>query len=382
MLLCGSHGVCAVFGPLSVPRAGAVAALLVTSALVAAASIVIVRHRGLCTAGSFVAVVVAVALSPLLFRPLPSAQVPAGTSHRTVQSGTSNHTVQHSNLTDDRRLGYGLWHRTVPGKPLKRVVWLHVPKTGSTIAQIIFRAACRVQVHFLEPGQLGDMNKYCPAGTFQMFSNGHAPLSPGLQLPLNDTFLKITILRSPARRIVSGFYHSLHDCRHLQQAYGLAEGGGIQYDPHTRAFYRNATIKHVREYANCVSGCAARMLTGFRCGDAVHPPDVARAVRVLRSFAFVGITDEWITTVEVFARHFGIRVVEKDLSKGRSGPRPHAWVDSAVEAMAPFDDDAVFVEGVSMLAASVLRDSAQYAALTRLISRHSHGPRALGQGRF
>ena len=79
----------------------------------------------------------------------------------------------------------------------------------------------------------------------------------------------------------------------------------------------------------------------------------------------------YVCQVEVFARHFGIRVVEKDLSKGRSGPRPHAWVDSAVEAMAPFDDDAVFVEGVSMLAASVLRDSAQYAALTRLISRHS-----------
>lgn len=88
-MLCESQGFCAVLGPLSMPRA--IKVVLVIAALTAAACFFIGRWKGCsCTAASFVGVVLAAALSPLLlFRPLPPAPPTPDRNAVFIEAGAS-----------------------------------------------------------------------------------------------------------------------------------------------------------------------------------------------------------------------------------------------------------------------------------------------------
>ena len=298
----------------------------------------------------------------------------------------SSHQVPNLGFTPEAGQTPGIWHRTIPGEPLRNVVWMHVPKTGSTFEHIIFRAACRVEIGsgFIEPSQVRDIIqlRMCPNGTFAMFNNGHSPLAEKI-INGNDSILKFTLLRTPARRIVSGFFHYMHDCRWLQAAHNISEHGSpLPTDERARRFYAIANVTHLQQYARCVAGCAARMLTGHRCGDAEHRPDVARALQVLRSFSFVGITDAWNVTVDAFSRRFRIPVMAAyDLPLHRKGARTPAWAENAIGTFGPLGDDNVFSEGVRMLASSVPAGSVQYGTLMRLIKNHTTATGSRGRKR-
>ena len=241
--------------------------------------------------------------------------------------------------------------------------YLHVPKTGSGMQNLFFRASCRLLVEppFLEPHEVKRLEwKHCPKVMRRHgFGDGHAPAKPRLDFQTKRSGL-VTMLRRPWRRALSGFFHKLHDCRELQIRYGILEGGRRARvgDPtHIRAaealFYANASEEAVLEYAKCVSACATNMLTGYECGDTHAPANLDRALQLLPRLAFVGITEEWNTTLETFARRFAVPLVARDYATMRrqryfeqfpSAPRVASQL-----MRTSFVDDALYEKAVELL---------------------------------
>jgi len=145
-------------------------------------------------------------------------------------------------------------------------------------------------------------------------------------------------VRRPVDRVVSGFHHSMHDCRSLQARHGCDE------DSDHDTCNRNANFT---EYAQCVRGCTARMLTGHACGDtdvtvATQPTLASDAVRVMRNHVgFVGMTEHWAASVCLFHARFGGECVAAELSDVRPGGYTP---DTSLDADWPGDavDETVF----------------------------------------
>jgi len=236
------------------------------------------------------------------------------------------------------------------------VIWLHIPKTGSTFENILFRAACRVELSmpFQEPGELKSLiRRLCP-NSFEIFENGHYSMDASYYA-VGAYFTAVTILRKPWARTLSGFRHNLHDCPQMQREFGIDEN-----DPKSAsAFYRhNVTPPTVRRYVKCVSGCASRMLTGLPCGKTIQHPtvsDVPMATTRLRSFSFVGITEYWNITLRAFSARFSVPIVPHiDASVLRMArTRVDAWVAAEMQQMS-FVDTPLYAEGVEMLRATAV----------------------------
>ena len=235
---------------------------------------------------------------------------------------------------------------------LHHVSYVHVPKSGSGFANIIFRAACRAKttLPFLEPHEVHCIvRRHCP-DAFVSFDWGHAPL----QQPLLPTTMAVTLMRAPWRRVLSGFFANLHDCPWLQTLANVTEH---RPTPATAPFYTKIAPAHVKAYATCVGGCATRMLTGHLCGGgqravASEAALAPQALVTLRRFAFVGVTDEWTRSLTAFSRAFNVDVVASDAAVRRPGARPASDAAARVEAIvkaAKLTDAPLYAEALSIL---------------------------------
>jgi len=198
------------------------------------------------------------------------------------------------------------------------------------------------------------------AGCWRNFTHfaGHDPL------PANASIARgvapFTVFREPLSRTVSGYFHHLHDCYPMQQRYGLHPNHGGH---RAAAFYQSVNRSVVEEYARCVGGCAARMLTGLRCGptertergrgsrppgaftqedDLRRVPEAVRAVR--ERLAFVGLTSRWADTIRAFAAFARTRAKKTDLAPKRQrryDPRAKAQVEGVLRGFA-FADRPVY----------------------------------------
>jgi hypothetical protein len=237
---------------------------------------------------------------------------------------------------------------------------MHVPKAGSTFQNIFFRAACRILIPtpFLEAHEVQHLEATrCPhAMRRHGFGDGHPPAS--MPADFNRGRVLVTMLRKPWRRALSGFYHMLHDCPQMQKRYGVSEHGRHVRvgDPNvrvgrSRAFYANITAFVVREYAACIGACMTRMLTGFRCGDERAPVRVELALWALSRAGFVGITEEWNATIELFAARFHAPTLPFDFDvqrQQRYNDEARGWVRALLEAT-PFVDDTLYARARAML---------------------------------
>ena len=264
------------------------------------------------------------------------------------------------------------WRNAARSTELRNVSWLHIPKTGSTFARLIFRAACGVvpanRSHelFTEASAMHPIIALACPGAFRYFASWHTPLSQAAAEECGTHQRHcVSVLRAPAERVESGFYHAMHDCTWLQQAHGLSESGL------NRTFYATFADETPKLYAHCVGGCSSRMLTGRPCGrcrpDAVSDvegcirrvwreaigtdgapyldailqkarrqkscracvaddepadDDGSAAARVLRRFSFVGVQSAWNDTVHAFAERFGVPPLASDLVVSRPGWKP------------------------------------------------------------
>jgi len=218
---------------------------------------------------------------------------------------------------------------------------MKAPKTASTFGNILIRAACpgvHIKQALREPNVafLHENNCYVH-NKIARIRPGHTPLP----ISFNGKPVAIfAIFREPISRVVSGYFHNLHDCRSMQGFFKINEN-------HDIGLFNNASQRqHVygttgveprvlQKYARCVSACQTRMLLNTGCGDdrgpigsdldlaRIDPDDarslpgeargmVKRAVKRVRSeLAFAGVTERFKDTVRSLAEFLSVPVLPR-----------------------------------------------------------------------
>ena len=124
-----------------------------------------------------------------------------------------------------------------------------------------------------------------------------------------------SIFRKPNSRIASAFVHEMHDCglvgkRGNPNAEEVCRG---LLAPNTTAEERMFLESRVIKFANCVSGCGTRLHIGGGCSHHANytnlhggsfESQVPLAIRKMKRFAFVGLTDRWSESMCLFAEKF------------------------------------------------------------------------------
>jgi hypothetical protein len=95
-------------------------------------------------------------------------------------------------------------------------------------------------------------------------------------------------------RIISGWYHGKHDCKHATD---------------------------IVDYADCVKNCAANMLVGKQCGDRAQgtQADLQLALARVNHLGFVGLTHEWDLSICLFHAMYGGDCLPVEFSNLRPG---------------------------------------------------------------
>lgn len=242
-------------------------------------------------------------------------------------------------------------------RDLRKLRWLHIPKTGTSFWATLFSYACRKKrvdldvSPFLSPAcnecydfalkeryHAGD---YCDRDSFSeglgtlksdtanpktgMFvypRTDHVPLGKG-----DDPSHTVAFFRSPRGRLQSAAAG-----RHMK---GF---GSARYQDVLRKCYHNGTDAHCFAEFPGIKGCMARMLTGLPCADdgaaGGHPAhvDVARAVAMVKQLKFVGLTEEWNDAVCLFHAMFGGAVRQEEFKNFHpTRAKPSTAVDDELD---------------------------------------------------
>mmetsp|Transcript_117011 Transcript_117011/g.331133 ORF Transcript_117011/g.331133 Transcript_117011/m.331133 type:complete len:342 (-) Transcript_117011:7-1032(-) len=234
-------------------------------------------------------------------------------------------------------------------KRLLPIFYLHFPKCGTSFAGVLARFVCHTETmvlysesdlesHWPPLLQLPDYagmavpcarladtyspEKVDPSLAFLDFRSNH--------VPLKDASLAhhVTVMfRSPKQRIVSGYYHDLHDCESLR-------GPG------------DALNVSLVDYAHCAGNCMTNMLTGRTCAERVEPGDIhhqrRQALALVHQLSFVGLTDHWALSMCLFHAMFGGECYESNFSNSRPGAFRHgseAYDVAALEGFVPPDEE-------------------------------------------
>lgn len=194
--------------------------------------------------------------------------------------------------------------------PFQQVAWLHVPKAGTSFANVLMTWACpllgdnaSVSAHAATDTYVGD------------FLEAHADCAPpgicgGHHTLSNERCNNwerhkghfVGMFRQPAQRLLSGY-----GARQKAQAYDVAT------------------------YARFTEGCVVRMLNGLSCPEYSHPSGLKKQAalnqslvksaikRIDQGFAFVGLTEEWDLSVCLFHAMFGGSCHPREFENTRPG---------------------------------------------------------------
>lgn len=158
-----------------------------------------------------------------------------------------------------------------------------------------------------------------------------------------SSYSVITNLRRPKARLQSGFFHSFHDCKSLQNELDIIEKGQMNLTDVAlvKSIIANDTMLEatLHKYVDCVKGCSVKMVTGYSCGQNISNANgtvpkevVARALRRVEKFAFVGFQEHWDESVRLFLERFGGSFTDDTLLNNR--PRHSAFTEEEVEKVA------------------------------------------------
>ena len=192
------------------------------------------------------------------------------------------------------RIAVGVGRATSAGRP---VVWTHVPKTGTSFKVALTEAVLGAGLIRLTEPRLG--------------LRGHNPVTDRDW----ESSAVVMLVREPIDRVASAFLHNQHACDEQRQAVRILAGVDTVFDQRSHPMIRCDqgttrertaqqqpdistsgarggsqpqgsglyVIRHdgthagiprhlVLEYARCVEGCMANMLTGRQCNDASGSP--------------------------------------------------------------------------------------------------------------
>jgi len=217
------------------------------------------------------------------------------------------------------------------------IYYMHIPKAGSSFATAIAHLACgsRIgkEVKVSEPSYR-DWKKKCGKEHIARFTSGHRPLDPGVQLRT-----VVTLVRPARQRIISGYFHSLHDCPELQKELHISENPPWK----VHQIDRDLLLK----YGNCVQGCASSMLSGHGCATGKRSledlqADAHQAVAKIPQIGFVGLTNHWDLTVCMWHAKYGGECLEAEFANVRPGKYSSAHDETIFDSSFHPIDDAIY----------------------------------------
>jgi hypothetical protein len=229
---------------------------------------------------------------------------------------------------------------------LKKPVWVHIPKCGSSFAFTLLHHACGTDIS----SNLSDMIVFggeeenpdaenrgpdafgtrCPGNVLPTFwpDFHHSPLHS------DNTSLEsvVTMIRDPRERLLSAYQNGLHGCRemHLEMnCFNPFDGnpapndylvGKCDGDVHFNGkWIRDPSVINPVDYAKCVENCSVNMLSGNSC-EFHGSANVDLAVSRVENMGFVGLTDEWDLSICLFHAKFGGPLLASELENSRPGP--------------------------------------------------------------
>lgn len=207
----------------------------------------------------------------------------------------------------DARCSVNLTLPLVPYEPRTPVRWLHVPKTSTSFMTTIMRRYCDVGMDFT-------LGACVTSSYFQPY------FEKLLRLHCRDS-LYVPAERMPGgdRSMEPSVDHSPLDAWDVPHAYGLFRTPTARMASHYQYFVNRSkeyspdlTLKAFpteRHYlaAPQYQGCQTKMLLGFSCGHLMNfnASHVDEAQSVLNAMRFVGISDYFDLSVELFHAIFG-----------------------------------------------------------------------------
>lgn len=196
----------------------------------------------------------------------------------------------------------------------KNVFWLHIPKTGSSFFTTLWHTACPrlpektlswdfaghhehkqqdVAFHeYMGPEHCDTKIDYLRTEKQKMLAS-HPPMAP-------EAFgVAVGFIRDPLELAISGYQFFKQDDYFADHNNGATKGALAAF----------ASEKPVLAYAQFMQGMQTRDMLGFKWSHPDDPAthyDVEKAKRVLsEGMKFVGITDEWITSIFLWHAMFG-----------------------------------------------------------------------------
>lgn len=201
----------------------------------------------------------------------------------------------------------------------KTIRWLHIPKTGTSFANIVWHYGCpdiprnasvaNYKTHF--EGALDNaypIQENCPYLVDHTPAT-HKPIGEKEWEDHHGSF--VSMFREPTSRIESAFNyhkHCIQDCN--------PENDDMWKCPRIRDHRNDRACKSVKS-AKCLTqyalaepaqGCQTKMIYGIPCTGAMAMDPVKRklaAQRVKNGFAFVGLVEEWELSLCLFHRVLG-----------------------------------------------------------------------------
>ena len=190
---------------------------------------------------------------------------------------------------------------------------MHVPKTGSSFANALYRTACRdyipdwayVRTVGVPDPDFGIATYFASCFPSQMekcWDVGvlHHGAHESLTTWTPKTAAYVTMLREPLQRVVSGYHHDQHDCNECKK--------------HGFSLFQYAKSREIQ-------GMYTKMILGIGRAKSVNQEDldVSTALQRLEQFAFVGLTSDWDNSVCVFHYLFGGEPFESEFLNVRPG---------------------------------------------------------------
>lgn len=205
-----------------------------------------------------------------------------------------------------------------PPRRLAHLFWLHIPKTGTSFGNTVYRYACprlphaarltKIDFPGTERGQkmkkLVEMfppERWCPTDALatkppyerragvECRIAGHKPIVDGRETGQRG----VAMFRSSLHRLKSAYGHGKH-------AFGMP--------PEMKAALDLTVGFEAYARFDGISGCMSKMMIGVNCGQShtLSVPDLVQAIeRLHTALGFVGITEYWNTSMCLFHAQFG-----------------------------------------------------------------------------
>jgi len=230
------------------------------------------------------------------------------------------------------------------GEKPSEIVWLHIPKCGTSFLNTLYHYACPGIPPSASVGTETDpehqeldlsvkypmdesWDKICTI-RFEMtniYVRGHDPIRKDTKL--ENVF---AMFREPFDRLVSGFNYNMHmDGKSKTQRDLIWQA--------VKGYSREVQFQMYYTFGNLL-GCQTKMVVGHRCASEylLTKADLQKAKNRVEKMRFIGITNQWDRSICLFHKQFGGNIYDVEFHNKREG---HYAKDEFRRVNDTFDDE-------------------------------------------